>query len=512
VEISPSMELPCDLWRLVKGVSRQLRFSSISSFWTLLICGLCCLSLLVGWQASLLYQELLLLREASWQCTCSRADGDSCPGRATDLVALAAMPRDMQSSSSATPPMQPQSRDALLDRKDELERELESLKEKLFSLELETAERAPQLPRRRPQQQHYRPEKAVLESGSTASSAAHMGGVMAAVVYLVKMGERDVRLLTSSLAYLQTNFCTRHGMGKLYPILLFSDAMVDDEAKSRFSAVAPSCSIQTELLSDFQVPDFVPAELVQGLSKQGPGGRGPGYALMIRWQLRQLFLHPAVQPLEYVLRLDTDSQLLSPFVGDPFLRMRHQGTKYGYYCACFENLLFSEGLHAFVANYVELRGLKSQWAAFDPHPSKPVAMPYNNIELVDVNWWRSQPVQEFINSVDGSLGIWRHRWGDAPLRGMAISLFLAPSELMHFRELSYAHPVGEPRKATEFEHQDAETAERGRAEEDVLFFGLCRSHVRTPEQYRSPEGAVAQAWAQAQASYEIRAWDPEPSK
>jgi len=103
-------------------------------------------------------------------------------------------------------------------------------------------------------------------------------------------------------------------------------------------------------------------------------------------------------------------------------------------------------------------------------------MPYNNVEIVDVRWWRSEPVRQFIDFLDRSLGIWRHRWGDAPMRGMAISLFAKPGELLHLHEIAYAHPAGVRRASDVFKHMDEEEKLehlKVSPSHELQFLGMC---------------------------------------
>ena len=50
-------------------------------------------------------------------------------------------------------------------------------------------------------------------------------------------------------------------------------------------------------------------------------------------------------------------------------------------------------------------------------------------------------VHEFTEAVVAAHGIYRHRWGDAPLRYLALHLFLdAPGEKIHyFCDIAYSH-------------------------------------------------------------------------
>ena len=45
---------------------------------------------------------------------------------------------------------------------------------------------------------------------------------------------------------------------------------------------------------------------------------------------------------------------------------------------------------------------------------------YNNFELSRVDMWRSREYEELFHSLDRAGGIFLHRWGDAPIRTLAL--------------------------------------------------------------------------------------------
>mmetsp|Transcript_37888 Transcript_37888/g.67912 ORF Transcript_37888/g.67912 Transcript_37888/m.67912 type:complete len:445 (+) Transcript_37888:51-1385(+) len=304
----------------------------------------------------------------------------------------------------------------------------------------------------------------------------------AAVTYLVKHDLNSLLLdLSSSLTSLNENFCKQMDMGSYYPVLLFSEFWHEYEQEPLKNA-AKNCQLRFETLpsSFWEMPDFIPSKVTDDFAKYHSGGRGLGYGLMIRWNMRTLFEHPAIQSLQFILRMDTDSRILSPLSFDPLMVMytERPRKRYAYHCGSFENPEFSEGMNDFVAKYMREKQVVSPWENFHPARGYPVAMPYNNIEIVDVEWWRSQPVQQYVDAVDRSLNIWYHRWGDAPIRGMAISLFLHEDELLHLDDFRYSHPADwelEPdkfRQASRFEEFAAWI--RNPTDYRHTFFGLCR--------------------------------------
>jgi len=313
-----------------------------------------------------------------------------------------------------------------------------------------------------------------LETSSSRADAVEPAlNFSAAVTYLLKPEEGDLRNVYNSLAYLSQNFCNHFEMGMLYPILLFSDGCIDRHTKILLRSVAPHCRLHFESVSQsfHEMPTFPTEGFPHSFYTQDPRFRDLGYGQMIRWNVRTLFEHPRILKLDLVMRLDTDSAILTPMTFDPFKAMYTAVPKkrYAYYCSSFEGRDFRHGLHNFVAKYMQEADVVSPWAKFDPGEDEPVIMPYNNIEVVDVKWWRSGPLQHFVETVDRSLGIWQYRWGDAPIRGMAISLFLREDELLHLQDFEYSHPWGSRLEPLKFEHVNASVEDSRQRR----FMGMC---------------------------------------
>jgi len=64
---------------------------------------------------------------------------------------------------------------------------------------------------------------------------------------------------------------------------------------------------------------------------------------------------------------------------------------------------------------------------------------YNNFEISHASVWRDPVVRSFFDFIDHHGGIYHIRWGDAPLRSIAVSLVLKESQLHHFSDVAYQH-------------------------------------------------------------------------
>eukprot|EP01062_Namystynia_karyoxenos_P055840 TRINITY_DN4684_c9_g1_i1.p2 TRINITY_DN4684_c9_g1~~TRINITY_DN4684_c9_g1_i1.p2 ORF type:complete len:538 (+),score=146.12 TRINITY_DN4684_c9_g1_i1:110-1615(+) len=157
----------------------------------------------------------------------------------------------------------------------------------------------------------------------------------------------------------------------------------------------------------------------------------------------------ALRPFRWLLRLDTDSAFATEVTLDPFAHLAAQGAVYGYVSACYDSPDFVAGLWHHVqwemqvlrvgqprhADYVFPTScrlsVKREKCRF-PHP-----MFWTNFEVLDLNFWRSEPVMQFLESTHR--GVFYERWGDAPIRAAAVALFASPKQVVHLNYFAYTH-------------------------------------------------------------------------
>ena len=80
----------------------------------------------------------------------------------------------------------------------------------------------------------------------------------------------------------------------------------------------------------------------------------------------------------------------------------------------------------------------SFWESFDKGNGI-VATYYNNFEICDFDFFLQREIVEMTDWIVDTLGIYRNRWGDAPLRYMTLSLFAGTDQILT-RTFEYRHP------------------------------------------------------------------------
>lgn len=203
---------------------------------------------------------------------------------------------------------------------------------------------------------------------------------------------------------------------------------------------------------------------------------------MIWFWLHTVLVEPRFQRYRYILRMDTDSLLLSPYHGDPAAHLRATGGVLGYHCFGFEypKLHYARTLGHFLAatwhnataarrhslavnaagvNATEtgaavngtvggnetspaasLVGVGMTGFHLSPDPTV-IPLFYNNFMVLDRKYLASRSdVRSFLLSA--LPGVVAHGWGDAPLYAAIAGLYLNDTQFVHIRGLHYMHGRG----------------------------------------------------------------------
>eukprot|EP01062_Namystynia_karyoxenos_P073250 TRINITY_DN70076_c0_g1_i1.p1 TRINITY_DN70076_c0_g1~~TRINITY_DN70076_c0_g1_i1.p1 ORF type:complete len:675 (+),score=160.62 TRINITY_DN70076_c0_g1_i1:189-2213(+) len=185
-----------------------------------------------------------------------------------------------------------------------------------------------------------------------------------------------------------------------------------------------------------------------------------GYRRMCWFWHRTIHWLPALREVKAVMRLDTDSEIVTMPPQDPIQSVLSRGAVYGYVSFCFDNTEFTIGLWqhfvAWRAAHLPRSAPGQDFEVPDPYNcSLPVWVPpnstkavdfchvpmfYTNFEVLVSKFFRRDDVDMWLRST--SAGVRLRRWGDAPLRALTMALFARASDLVHLNEFSYRHGRG----------------------------------------------------------------------
>mmetsp|Transcript_27865 Transcript_27865/g.43921 ORF Transcript_27865/g.43921 Transcript_27865/m.43921 type:complete len:215 (-) Transcript_27865:33-677(-) len=198
---------------------------------------------------------------------------------------------------------------------------------------------------------------------------------------------------------------------------------------------------------------------------------------MCRFFAGAAFMLPFFDEYDWYWRLDTDN-MCSGSIEDLFSTMVKKGKVYAYQNEGVDSGDYAEGMHNFVQDYmkkysIEPRSLgkgkfqfprhrypngqnvypncvgarvdlKATAKGVDPNSKQAILahalscetdmykrVPYfhNNFEVVSIKFLRSKEYQHWFHTIDKTGNFFFHRWGDAPLRYMGVTMLLKPDQI-----------------------------------------------------------------------------------
>ena len=160
-----------------------------------------------------------------------------------------------------------------------------------------------------------------------------------------------------------------------------------------------------------------------------------GYRHMCRFHSKSIYEQPIMKGIEYYWRLDDDSIILRDVKYDVFKYMRAHSLQYGYSWLHVDAISCTEGLWDAAQEFIKNTQLKTEFFKDWPQPK----IYYNNFEIGKMSIWMSRKYADYIDFVDRKGGIFYHRWGDAPIKGIAVAMFVPRNRTHHFKDIGYQH-------------------------------------------------------------------------
>ena len=302
-------------------------------------------------------------------------------------------------------------------------------------------------------------------SGGAELRAGALAG-RAAVVYLTSDGEDDVVDLCHALRLVRQHWFEPLGG---YPVVILHDGL--SARHTRHVRAAAGADVVLHFV-------FVPLRAAAEAWERAAGGgrsrmrrfaqapqHGLGYRSMCRF-----FAGPLVDleiwdelRVEYILRLDTDAFFPAPLSVDPFVRLEQGRGVYGYLTTALEEPAMADGLldaiRAGLKNLTASGFFSSPEAAGVPGlllpPEEGLLVRgvlgggkrdewdgtffYNNFELLQLAFFRSRAYRAMFTALDASGGFFERRWGDGPVRTLALGLLARPEAVVKLSAIPYWH-------------------------------------------------------------------------
>ena len=244
----------------------------------------------------------------------------------------------------------------------------------------------------------------------------------AAVYYLVQPSR--IHSVRDSLKALDTYFNNRFQ----YPVIIFHERNFSANHRAQLKEVTTS-NLYFQLI-EFKIPDFI----VQPFPKINCNA-SIGYNHMCRFHSLCVYEQPVMKQLEYTWRLDDDTFILSNINQDIFRFMSDNDLVYGYTFIMSDAKRCVQHLWTNVTSYIRENHIKTHFFNKWTEPN----MYYNNFEVSATKLWYSTEYKEYINMIDRTGGIYYNRWGDAPIKSIAVSMFVPENKTHCFCDVKYRH-------------------------------------------------------------------------
>lgn len=280
------------------------------------------------------------------------------------------------------------------------------------------------------------------------------------VILFLAGGRWDAYFHKECLPRLEKYFLRCHE--KEYPVHIFHENMASAQ-QAAIAALIPSArAVDFENVAAVWktlprgVREDTLAEWMQtGLQRKF---QGRGYRIMCRFWAGIVWRLPSLHHYDYYWRLDTDSILTGPPLVDPFVTMQQRQCDYGFNRLKGENPHVAVGLWETFHDWAKSTGsTKSEWfqsvkrfAVSPVNQQYWAPMYYNNFELGSMRLKRHKLYDDWFEFVDSKepFGIFRHRWGDAPLHTLGVMAVIA-AEKWHVcnfskADVGYRHAATKP--------------------------------------------------------------------
>ncbi|CAH1782037.1 unnamed protein product [Owenia fusiformis] len=242
-----------------------------------------------------------------------------------------------------------------------------------------------------------------------------------AFIYLLMNGTPEgIRRLFSGLKSVDKNYNDEFK----YPIVIFHEPGVTHSQKILIQNASKSLIVFQ--MVEFKIPEFLEKEVPKRACS-----KNVGYRHMCRFHAKIVTKHPLMELFDYYMRLDDDSQFNGNIKYDLFKEMSDNSYIYGYLGITNDSPECVIGLWDAVRKHISRTSLSLTW----PEPM----MYYNNFEVASTKLWLKKEYQDYIEYIDKLGGIYYYRWGDAPIKSLAVSLFVPQENIHQFTDVWYTH-------------------------------------------------------------------------
>ncbi|GAA5879552.1 hypothetical protein JCM3774_000284 [Rhodotorula dairenensis] len=270
---------------------------------------------------------------------------------------------------------------------------------------------------------------------------------------LVLVRARDLAELVPTLVNYEQRFNARFR----YPYVFLADpaegALPDWFRRAVVDVLPADAVTEWGVVPDehWAIPDWLDPEATRrGFKEQEQSavlyaGR-EGYHHMCRWYSGLWARHPLLAKYEWYWRLEPGVRFHCSITYDPFRYLSENNKTYGFVITVVDQLNTMPTLIPTTLEYLDDNRIDP------PSPElwrflmrKNGAGNYaachfwTNFEIGDLRFFRSREYQDYFRHLDRKGGFYSERWGDAPVRALALGAFAGLDKIHYFEDIAYQH-------------------------------------------------------------------------
>ncbi|CAI4037433.1 hypothetical protein SMKI_02G3080 [Saccharomyces mikatae IFO 1815] len=274
---------------------------------------------------------------------------------------------------------------------------------------------------------------------------------------LILVRNVDLKKIISSIQQLEEEYNKNFG----YPYTFLNDEEFTDEFKDGIRKILPQdrlIEFGTIDPNDWNMPDDIDRkkyeEEMDKLDKEKiQYAKKESYHNMCRFYSKEFYHHPLLSKYKYVWRLEPDVSFYCKIKYDVFQFMSMNDKIYGFVLNLYDSpqtirTLWTSTMH-FVEEHPDYLNANGAFGWLKDNSQNPDNYEYTqgystchfwtNFEIVDLDFLRSEPYEQYMQYLEEKKGFYYERWGDAPVRSLALALFADKSRIHWFRDIGYSH-------------------------------------------------------------------------
>lgn len=177
------------------------------------------------------------------------------------------------------------------------------------------------------------------------------------------------------------------------------------------------------------------------------------YHNMCRFYSKSFYHHPLLQKYKYAWRVEPKVHFYCKVEYDVFQFMQRNDKIYGYVLNLYDSPESIETLWTKTLDFLKEHpqylneNCAHEWIRdniqkpdnYNITDGYSTCHFWTNFEITDMDWLRGSVYEKYMEFLDSQKGFYYERWGDAPVRSLALALFADRRRIHWFRDIAYSH-------------------------------------------------------------------------